>query len=286
MSKGSRLAVCLTLLAAVGILPALADEPSFIPGVSVDSLCMIIGVLVLLTFLACLKGPPESQLTRIITMVLAFVGGVAGICFVRGDFGNLNLSDSTAAPQKVVMTGEGFSIDVPGQLVPGHLKVEQIRTGTGGFFESDETKQIKKQLASLTRFYQLKEKSGEYGVSVSDIPPNLVIRMDLTKAATESMVKGMNANQTVNLPVKKGQYDGTHIEGDLPWPLNNAFVARVFFAPDRRRLYQVVVIGQKDWVKAPARVRFVESFDIVPLQAPGKPAAKPATTTGKKKRKH
>lgn len=262
------------LLSAVLSLPAQAQDISSQIAMSGNpGLPVIAGILATMVFVFIVRllmsGDSASQVRRIKGISVSLLVGMIVIPLTRGDFGHLGSTDSNGPTHKVVMSGEGFSVETSAELKPQALKAEQIKAaGQSTLFESEESKRIKRDLANMTRMYQARDFSGEYGVSISDIPSYLPVVGDVLKNGTDNMIKGMNATETANHRLKKGNYEGIHVEGNMAWPPNHAFAVRAFYAGDRRRLYQCLVVGRKDWVTSPNRVRFLESFDIIPLKTP------------------
>ena len=218
----------------------------------------------------------------LVVIVLAIVIGCLAV-------GNFSVSDPNAKPTKVVMTGEGFSVDVVGELKPKALLLDDIKTGTEWLGESPPMRKAKGDVAKLTRMYQVKELLGQNTISITDLPPYLPLTGDVLKNACDAMIRQTNATETLRKPVKSGNNEGVKVEGEIAWPPSNSLKARVFYVPDRRRLYQVISTGNSSFVNAPCRIKFLESFEVLPVQSLI-PADKTSTTakknSSKKHRKH
>ncbi len=194
-------------------------------------------------------------------MAVLMVPAIQG-CSTQADLTNVK-------PELITMSGEGFSVMVAGELKPGFITADQIKTGKENILvtPTEDEKRLKSQLASQTRIYQNKQSDGEYCVSITDCPPHIPLTEQVLIGGCNGAVRAVNGKETLRKNVRCGVYDGMQVEADLP-TMNGAFRARIFVAPDRHRLYQVAAIGKKPWVDAPNQVQFVNSFAVLPASQP------------------
>lgn len=179
---------------------------------------------------------------------------------------------SAAAPEPptklVTMSGEGFSTMVAGELSPQFISNEQAQQADHTGNQSAEWKRMRDKLASSTRMYTIKNQNGYNGVSITDMPAQIPMGADMLKGSADGMVSNMGGKETKRESIKIGEYDGVHIEGEIP-AKNGFFSATIGVAPDRHRLYQAIVVGNKSWTDHANQKAFIDSFKIVPMAAPG-----------------
>ncbi len=114
--------------------------------------------------------------------------------------------------------------------------------------------------------FTLPAADGAYLVSYQDYPGLAAASTEkLTDAlaqAQEAARKGLNGKnaQTKSLTLDK-QYPGRQIEFDFVGPSEGRFRSRAYMV--KGRLYQVIVVGKKDFVKSAEAERFMDSFKLL-----------------------
>jgi predicted RNase H-like HicB family nuclease len=184
----------------------------------------------------CSHSPPEAAMSRFI--LCAFL--VALPSWLRAD-------DSKPAPKEFVSKASRFSI-----LFPGTPKEERDAGADG------KLQQVQ---------YTLPAADGAYLVSIQDNPgladaTNEKLDDALAKAQ-EAARKGLNGKnaQSKSLMLDK-KYPGRQIEFDFVGPSEGRFRSRAYMV--KGRLYQVIVVGKKEFANAVPADRFIDSFKLLP----------------------
>ena len=112
--------------------------------------------------------------------------------------------------------------------------------------------------------YIVEESSGAYFASYADLPipknePDAKIQQRLDDSV-KGAVTNVSAKVTSQSNIKlDGKYPGREIAADVP-SKNGAMKLRIYFVGTR--LYQVMVLGTKSWLKSSDSSKFFDSFQL------------------------
>jgi len=126
-------------------------------------------------------------------------------------------------------------------------------------------KEQTQEAAGVTlRMFALEEKAGAYMVAYADMPipgnetaKETEARLD---GSRDGMVKNMGGKLTEEKKATLGKHPSREIFADLPALPDGKVRARVFIVGTR--LYQVMVVGTKEFFEAKGAVAFLDSLEL------------------------
>lgn len=111
--------------------------------------------------------------------------------------------------------------------------------------------------------YETPDQKGVYMIASNKLPdaPDAAEAADVLKAAANGQFQGMNGELKKTNPIKlAGKHPGLECEGTVPFGDNGTAKSRIFIVGDS--MYQVLVLGQKEFVGSAETKKFVESFKM------------------------
>ena len=103
----------------------------------------------------------------------------------------------------------------------------------------------------------------DYPAVIRNAPPDTVLEGCVNGSITQ--VKGTLLNKK---DIKLGAIPGKEIEYTMPLPGNKVGMGRSRIFLDKTRLYQVLIVGEKDKVVSKSGDDFLKSFDVTKQISP------------------
>lgn len=104
-------------------------------------------------------------------------------------------------------------------------------------------------------------KSGAYLVSSTELPANPGEKEidEVLKQSAQGQIKGMGGKEKKTTAIKLDKYKGLEVEAEIPARMGVS-LSRVYIADGH--LYQLIVIGEKEFVESKEAKKFMDSFKL------------------------